>query len=110
METGLLLTEEGAMEGVSAGREKRGKSKRLGLTVRALDVGTMTGEARELVDMMWMRKMNNLCVQETRWKGWRLRSRVQAVLSWCRWKEKWSRSHLKGRVCWECSGGGKSVG
>ena len=29
----------------------------------------MTGNARELVNMMQSRKVDTLCVQETRWKG-----------------------------------------
>ena len=38
------------------------------------------------------------------------RSRVQTVLSWCWWEEKWSRSYLEERVCQECSVGERSVG
>ena len=34
-----------------------------------LNVGTMTGKGREIVDMMQRRKIEALCVQETRWKG-----------------------------------------
>ncbi|KAK3567122.1 hypothetical protein QTP86_010083 [Hemibagrus guttatus] len=34
-----------------------------------LNVGTMTGKGRELDDMMERRKVDILCVQETRWKG-----------------------------------------
>ena len=54
-------------------REKR-KGKSVGLTVGTLNVGTMTGKARELVDMMQRRKVDILCVQETRWKGSKARS------------------------------------
>ncbi|MCJ8736311.1 hypothetical protein PDJAM_G00258110 [Pangasius djambal] len=36
---------------------------------RTLNVGTMTGKGRELADMMERRKVDILCVQETRWKG-----------------------------------------
>ncbi|XP_061627969.1 uncharacterized protein LOC133477364, partial [Phyllopteryx taeniolatus] len=39
-----------------------------------LNVGTMTGKSRELVDMMIRRKVDILCVQETRWKGSKARS------------------------------------
>ena len=35
---------------------------------------TMTGKARELVDMMQRRKVDILCVQEIRWKGSKARS------------------------------------
>ena len=54
-------------------REKR-KSKRLGLRVLTLNVGTMSGKARELVDIMQRRKVDILGVQETRWKGSKARS------------------------------------
>ena len=54
-------------------REKR-NAKRLGLRVGTLNVGTMTGKGRELVDMMQRRKVDILCVQETRWKGSKARS------------------------------------
>ncbi|KAE8291504.1 hypothetical protein D5F01_LYC11112 [Larimichthys crocea] len=54
-------------------REKR-KAKSLGLRVGTLNVGTMTGKGRELVDMMQRRKVDILCVQETRWKDSKARS------------------------------------
>ncbi|KAK3544154.1 hypothetical protein QTP86_003405, partial [Hemibagrus guttatus] len=49
-------------------REKR-KGKNVGLRIGTLNVGTMTGKGRELADMMERRKVDILCVQETRWKG-----------------------------------------
>ncbi|KAK3551565.1 hypothetical protein QTP70_019805, partial [Hemibagrus guttatus] len=49
-------------------REKR-KGKSVGLRIGTLNVGTMTGKGRELADMMERRKVDILCVQETRWKG-----------------------------------------
>ncbi|KAK3511370.1 hypothetical protein QTP70_005295 [Hemibagrus guttatus] len=49
-------------------REKR-KSKSVGLRIGTLNVGTMTGKGRELADVMERRKVDILCVQETRWKG-----------------------------------------
>ncbi|KAK2909600.1 hypothetical protein Q8A73_007315 [Channa argus] len=54
-------------------REKR-KAKNVGLTLGTLNVGTMTGKARELIDMMQRRQVDILCVQETRWKGSKARS------------------------------------
>ncbi|KAK3532069.1 hypothetical protein QTP86_006796 [Hemibagrus guttatus] len=54
-------------------REKR-KGKSVGLTIGTLNVGTMTGKGRELADMMERRKVDILCVQETRWKGSKARS------------------------------------
>ncbi|KAK3528650.1 hypothetical protein QTP70_007198 [Hemibagrus guttatus] len=49
-------------------REKR-KGKSVGLRIGTPNVGTMTGKGRELADMMERRKVDILCVQETRWKG-----------------------------------------
>ena len=37
--------------------------------VGTLNVGTMTGKGRELADMMERRKVDILCVQETKWMG-----------------------------------------
>ncbi|KAK3557698.1 hypothetical protein QTP70_034164 [Hemibagrus guttatus] len=54
-------------------REKR-KGKSVGLRIGPLNVGTMTGKGRELADMMERRKVDILCVQETRWKGSKARS------------------------------------
>ncbi|KAK3522999.1 hypothetical protein QTP86_010504 [Hemibagrus guttatus] len=54
-------------------REKR-KGKTVGLRIGTLNVGTMTGKGRELADMMEIRKVDILCVQETRWKGSKARS------------------------------------
>ena len=39
------------------------------LKIGTYNVGTMTGKGRELADMMTRRKLDILCVQETRWKG-----------------------------------------
>ncbi|KAK3532252.1 hypothetical protein QTP86_011841 [Hemibagrus guttatus] len=54
-------------------REKR-KGKSVGLRIGTRNVGTMTGKGRELADMMERRKVDILCVQETRWKGSKARS------------------------------------
>ncbi|KAK3571349.1 hypothetical protein QTP86_008270 [Hemibagrus guttatus] len=54
-------------------REKR-KGKSVGLRIGTLNVGTVTGKGRELTDMMERRKVDILCVQETRWKGSKARS------------------------------------
>ena len=37
-------------------------------------MGTMTGKGRELADMRVKRKVDILCVQETRWKGSKARN------------------------------------
>ncbi|KAK3522213.1 hypothetical protein QTP70_032774, partial [Hemibagrus guttatus] len=54
-------------------REKR-RGKSVGLRIGTLNVGTMTGKGRELADVMERRKVDILCVQETRWKGSKARS------------------------------------
>ncbi|KAK3556835.1 hypothetical protein QTP70_022272, partial [Hemibagrus guttatus] len=90
--TGLTTTAIGAVDRQGAGgnwatvgqrsrggrrvhrqREKR-KGKSVGLRIGTLNVGTMTGKGRELTDMMERRKVDILCVQETRWKGSKARS------------------------------------
>ncbi|KAK3552764.1 hypothetical protein QTP86_022339, partial [Hemibagrus guttatus] len=43
--------------------------RRIEARIGTLNVGTMTGKGRELADMMERRKVDILCVQETRWKG-----------------------------------------
>ena len=37
--------------------------------IGAWNVGSMTGRGRELLDVMERRKIDIMCVQETRWKG-----------------------------------------
>ncbi|KAK3573700.1 hypothetical protein QTP86_032065, partial [Hemibagrus guttatus] len=54
-------------------KEKR-KGKSVGLRIGTLNVGTMTGKGRKLADMMERRKVDILCVQETRRKGSKSRS------------------------------------
>ena len=54
-------------------KEKRaGKSEEM--RVGTLNVGTMSGKGGEIVDMMERRKIDVLCVQETKWKGSKARS------------------------------------
>ncbi|KAK3561622.1 hypothetical protein QTP86_010757 [Hemibagrus guttatus] len=73
VEIGLLLVEEVEEGGECTDREKR-KGKSVGLRIGTLNVGTMTGKGRELADVMERRKVDILCVQETRWKGSKARS------------------------------------
>ncbi|XP_047492408.1 craniofacial development protein 2-like [Penaeus chinensis] len=39
------------------------------VVIATLNVGTMTGRGREVVDVMERKKIHVLCVQETKWKG-----------------------------------------
>ncbi|XP_037772662.1 uncharacterized protein LOC119568274 [Penaeus monodon] len=50
---------------------ERGRPKKLvqPLRIGTLNVGSMTGRGRVLADSMKTRKVDVLCVQETRWKG-----------------------------------------
>lgn len=44
------------------------------MRVGTLNVGTMKGKGRELADMMERRKVDILCVQETKWKDSKARN------------------------------------
>ena len=44
------------------------------MRVGTLNVGTMSGRGREVADMMERRKLDLLCVQETKWKGSKARN------------------------------------
>ncbi|KAI5104132.1 hypothetical protein C0J45_5758 [Silurus meridionalis] len=48
--------------------------RRVEVWVGTLNVGTMTGKGREVADMMERRKVDMLCVQETKWKGSKTRN------------------------------------
>ncbi len=54
-----------------AQRRRRRDNKGKGKTIRiaTLNVGSMTGRGQEVVDFMERRKVNIMCVQETKWKG-----------------------------------------
>lgn len=39
------------------------------IRIGTLNVGTMTGKGREIADLMERRKIDIMCVQETKWKG-----------------------------------------
>ena len=45
------------------------KGRRTLIRVGTLNIGTMTGRGRKLADMMDRRNVDNLCLQETKWKG-----------------------------------------
>ena len=50
------------------------KGRRSLIRVGTLNLGTMTGKRRELVDMMERRNVDILCLQETKWKGSKARN------------------------------------
>ena len=39
------------------------------LGIASLNIGTMTGKSRELADLMKTRRIDVMCLQETRWCG-----------------------------------------
>ena len=47
----------------------RPKKKARNIRVGTLNVGTMTGKGRAIADLMKNRRVDILCVQETRWSG-----------------------------------------
>ena len=48
--------------------EERKKAKKIKLRVATLNVGTMTGKEREVTGLMERRRLDILCMRETRWK------------------------------------------
>ncbi|XP_042882399.1 uncharacterized protein LOC122259592 [Penaeus japonicus] len=54
--------------GGNRGRRKREMKKEVDVRIGTLNVGAMTGKSREIVDMMERRKLDVLCLQETKWK------------------------------------------
>ena len=57
------------IQGLPHQERMRPKKRALPLRVGTLNVGTMTGRGWAIADLMKTRKVNILCVQETRWKG-----------------------------------------
>ena len=55
-------------------KHKRRMGRKMEVKVGTLNVGTMTGKGRELAEMMVKRKVDILCVQETKWKGSKARN------------------------------------
>ena len=94
--TGLLTTASGVTQQDTCGnyatakhsenkrRKRRGrrvkkqqevwKGRRSLIRVGTLNIGTTTGRGRELADMMKRRKLDILCLQETKWKGSKARN------------------------------------
>ena len=61
----------GRRRGGQRAKKKKEKASVVEVHVRVgtLNVGTMTGKGREIADMMERRRIDILCIQETRWKG-----------------------------------------
>ena len=60
--------------------KERRKAKSVEVRAATLNVGSMTGKGREFVDMTERRKVDILCMQETKWKGskWK-ESKVRSI-------------------------------
>ena len=43
------------------------------IRIATLNVGSMTGRGQEIVDLMERRRIDIMCVQETKWKGFKAR-------------------------------------
>ena len=56
----------------SSGRQRSRREVRLG----SLNVGTTSGKEVEVVEMMERRRLEVLCIQETKWKGDRARTMI----------------------------------
>lgn len=100
------------MGGKSIGIREKRKGKSLGLRVGALNVGTMTGKARELDDMIQGRKVDLLFVQETRWKGSKakgLGAGFKLFYHGVNGKINGVGVVMKEGVCQECSGSDKNI-
>ena len=66
---GLRLTPSRNGQGLPRQGRARLKKKVQALRVGTLNVGSMNSRSREVADVMERRKVDILCVQETRWKG-----------------------------------------
>ena len=63
-------------------RLEREKMRKV-MVVVTLNAGTMTGRGREVVDVMERKKIDILCVQETRWKGQKARETGNRYKLYC---------------------------
>ena len=66
---GPRLTPARSQQGLPSRGRTRPKKLAQCMRVGTLNVGSMTGRGRELADFMERRRVDVLCVQETRWKG-----------------------------------------
>jgi hypothetical protein len=66
---GVMKNEQGSSHLTRWMRRVRKLSEPSRLRVGTWNVGSLTGKLREIVDTMISRRVNILCVQETKWKG-----------------------------------------
>ncbi len=87
------------------GNKTKNWKKKPRIRIGNWNIGSLTGKGRELVDVMQRRNIKILCIQETKWKGNSARKnmrRIQSVLCWRKYKEKWSGYYSSSR----CTGTG----
>lgn len=83
-------------------REVKGRSAEVRVVI--LNVGMMTGKARELADTMVKSKVALWCLsrrpgrRESRPGALEVDSNCSAIV-YCRWEEKWNRCNLEERIC-----------
>ena len=60
---------EQGLPGLGHTRLKKQAHHHQQMTVGTINIGTLTGKGKEIADLMERRRMDILCLQETRWKG-----------------------------------------
>jgi hypothetical protein len=70
---GVVKNEQGSSQLTRRIRRVRKLAEPSRLRVGSWNVGSLTGKLREIVDTMIRRRVNILCIQETKWKGKRQR-------------------------------------
>ena len=68
---GTVRNRQGVPQSARVRLKKRGSGRRI--RIGSWNVGSMTGKSMEIVDVMKRRRIDVLCVQETKWKGNRAR-------------------------------------
>jgi hypothetical protein len=66
---GVIKNEQGSSHLTRRMRRVRELAEPSRLRVGTWNVGSLTGKLREIVDTMIRRRVNILCIQETKWKG-----------------------------------------
>lgn len=54
------------------------------IRVANVNIGTLTGKSREIADMMTSRKIDILCLQETRWTGGKSKGKARNIGDGCK--------------------------
>ena len=65
---GVVINEQGSSHFPRRVRRVRKLAESTRIRIGSLNIGSLTGKLRELVDVAIRRRINILCVQETKWK------------------------------------------